>query len=50
MTSVAQTSIPTRRARWSVLTGLTLVTFLLLVDDTAVSVALPSMQTQLGRV
>ena len=48
MTSVAQTSIPTRRARWSVLTGLTLVTFLLLVDDTAVSVALPSMQEQLG--
>lgn len=35
-------------SRWGVLIGLTLVTFLLLLDDTAVSVALPSIQKQLG--
>lgn len=35
-------------SRWTVLAGLTLVTFLLLLDDTAVSVALPSIQKQLG--
>ncbi len=33
---------------WAVLAGLTLVTFLLLLDDTAVSVALPSIQKQIG--
>lgn len=33
--------------RWSVLTGLTLVTFLLLADDTAVSVAVPAIQNDL---
>jgi len=37
-----------RLSRWSVLIGLTLVTFLLLLDDTAVSVALPSIQRQLS--
>jgi EmrB/QacA subfamily drug resistance transporter len=37
-----------RRARWAVLAGLTLVSFLLLLDDTAVSVALPSIRRQLG--
>ncbi|WP_166788204.1 MFS transporter [Cryobacterium glaciale] len=36
------------RSRWGVLFGLTLVTFLLLLEDTAVSVALPSIQRQLG--
>jgi hypothetical protein len=30
------------------LSGLTLVTFLLLLDDTAVAVALPTIQRQLG--
>ncbi|MEJ1087703.1 MFS transporter [Microbacterium sp. Mu-80] len=35
-------------SRWSVLGGLTLVTFLLLADDTAVSVAVPTIQTDLG--
>lgn len=35
-------------SRWIILAGLTLVTFLLLLDDTAVSVALPSIQKQLG--
>lgn len=40
--------LPGRGARWGVLAGLTLVTFLLLVDDTAVAVALPSIQEQLG--
>ncbi len=37
-----------RGSRWIILAGLTLVTFLLLLDDTAVSVALPSIQKQLG--
>ena len=36
------------RSRLGILLGLSLVTFLLLVDDTAVSVALPSIQEQLG--
>jgi EmrB/QacA subfamily drug resistance transporter len=35
-------------SRWIILAGLTVVTFLLLLDDTAVSVALPSIQKQLG--
>jgi len=34
--------------RWTVLAGLTLVTFLLLLDDTAVAVALPTMQRRFG--
>lgn len=37
-----------RRARWTTLTGLTLISFLLLLDDTAVSVALPTIQRQVG--
>lgn len=37
-----------RRARWATLAGLTLVTLLLLLDDTAVAVALPTIQRQLG--
>ncbi|GHD46141.1 DHA2 family efflux MFS transporter permease subunit [Mycetocola manganoxydans] len=36
------------RARWSMLTALSLVTFLLLADDTALSVALPSIQQEFG--
>lgn len=36
------------RGRWGVLAALTLVTFLLLLDDTAVAVALPVMQPELG--
>lgn len=35
-------------SRWSVLGALTLVTFLLLADDTAVSVAAPAIQIDLG--
>ncbi|WP_051204287.1 MULTISPECIES: MFS transporter [Nocardioides] len=34
--------------RWLALTGLTAVTFLLLLDDTAVAVAQPAIQRQLG--
>lgn len=34
--------------RWIALAGLTLVTFLLLLDDTAVAVAMPAIQRQLG--
>lgn len=34
--------------RWTALAGLTLVTFLLLLDDTAVAVAMPAIQRQLG--
>jgi EmrB/QacA subfamily drug resistance transporter len=34
--------------RWTALAGLTLVTFLLLLDDTAVAVALPAIQRRLG--
>ncbi|WP_166789666.1 MFS transporter [Cryobacterium fucosi] len=45
--SEAQGTDP-RRSRWSVLAALTLVTFLLLLDDTAISVALPSIQRQIG--
>jgi hypothetical protein len=37
-----------RRARWAVLASLTLVSFLLLLDDTAVALALPSIREQLG--
>jgi EmrB/QacA subfamily drug resistance transporter len=37
-----------RMPRWAVLAALTLVTFLVLLDDTAVSVALPSVQRELG--
>lgn len=37
-----------RRARWATLAGLTLITFLMLLDDTAVSVALPAIQRQVG--
>ena len=36
------------RGRWAVLVVLTLVTFLLLLDDTAVAVALPTIQRRLG--
>ena len=36
------------RGRWASLGALTLVTFLLLLDDTAVAVALPGMQRQMG--
>lgn len=36
------------RGRWATLAGLTLVSFLLLLDDTAVAVATPAIQTQLG--
>ncbi|MFA4840176.1 MAG: DHA2 family efflux MFS transporter permease subunit [Agrococcus sp.] len=39
---------PAVASRWSVLGGLTLVTFLLLADDTAVSVAVPAIQADLG--
>ena len=38
----------TVRARWAALAGLTLVSFLLLLDDTAVSVALPTIGRRLG--
>lgn len=34
--------------RWAILAGLTLVNFLLLLDDTAVSVALPTIQREMG--
>lgn len=37
-----------RRARWAVLASLTLVSFLLLLDDTAVALALPAIRDQLG--
>ncbi len=37
-----------RRARWAVLGSLTLVSFLLLLDDTAVALALPAIRRQLG--
>lgn len=37
-----------RRARWAVLASLTLVSFLLLLDDTAVALALPSIREELG--
>jgi len=37
-----------RRARWAVLASLTLVSFLLLFDDTAVALALPSIRDDLG--
>lgn len=36
------------RGRWGVLAGLSVVTFLLLADDTAISVTLPSIQRDLG--
>ncbi len=36
------------RGRWATLTALTLVTFLLLLDDTAVAVAMPAVQRELG--
>lgn len=36
------------RGRWVALTALTLVTFLLLLDDTAVGVAMPAIQRELG--
>ena len=38
----------TDRGRWAALTALTLVSFLLLLDDTAVAVALPDVQRELG--
>ena len=37
-----------RRARWAVLASLTLVSFLLLLDDTAVALALPAIRRELG--
>jgi hypothetical protein len=37
-----------RRARWAVLASLTLVSFLLLLDDTAVALALPAIRLELG--
>jgi len=37
-----------RRARWAVLASLTLVSFLLLLDDSAIALALPAMRQQLG--
>ena len=36
------------RRDWATLTALTLVTFLLLLDDTAVAVAMPAVQRELG--
>ena len=36
------------RGRWATLAALTLVTFLLLLDDTAVGVAMPAIQRELG--
>ncbi|MET4781595.1 EmrB/QacA subfamily drug resistance transporter [Glaciihabitans sp. UYNi722] len=36
------------RAQWAIVGGLSVVSFLLLLDTTAVSVALPSIQRQLG--
>lgn len=36
------------RVRWAALLGLTVVSFLLLLDDTAVAVALPEIQRQFG--
>ncbi len=41
-------SRPSDRGRWIALAALTLVTFLLLLDDTAVAVALPGIQAELG--
>jgi EmrB/QacA subfamily drug resistance transporter len=38
----------TPRSRWAIVGGLSVVSFLLLLDTTAVSVALPSIQRQLG--
>jgi EmrB/QacA subfamily drug resistance transporter len=37
-----------RRVRWAVLASLTLVSFLILLDDTAVALALPAIRDQLG--
>jgi len=37
-----------RGARWAVLASLTLMSFLLLLDDTAVALALPAIRRQLG--
>ena len=39
---------PRTSRRWLALSGLTVVTFLLLLDDTAVAVAQPTIQRQLG--
>lgn len=43
-----QMELPAARRRWTSLTALTLVTFLLLLDDTAVAVAMPAVQRDLG--
>lgn len=49
-TTVDATSdpMPRRAARWSALAALTIVSFLLLLEDTAVSVALPAIRRDLG--
>lgn len=44
----SQRAVSERRTRWAVLASLTLVSFLLLLDDTAVALALPAMRRQLG--
>ena len=44
----ARESASATRGRWIALAGLTLVTFLLLLDDTAVAVAEPAIQQQFG--
>ena len=44
----ASAPVPRGAARWSALAALTVVSFLLLLEDTAVSVALPAIRRDLG--